>query len=101
MMNVMKKACGFVNRTVVRPVCNAVSSAKAWMFGGGAVGGALIAQDAWATDPVTLPDVGVDVADIISAISTGLGAIIQPALLAAGAFFIIRIGYKWVRSLVR
>lgn len=56
---------------------------------------------AFATDPITLPDVGVDVAGTATAVGTALGSTVAVALTLGGAFFVVRIGYKWVRSMVR
>jgi hypothetical protein len=56
---------------------------------------------AFATDPITLPTIGVDVGGTATAVGTALGAIVQVALTLGGAFFVVRIGYRWVRSMVR
>jgi len=54
---------------------------------------------ATAADPVTLPSTGVDMPGLITAIVTGLGAVIVAALAATGAFLLVRKGWAWVRRI--
>lgn len=58
-----------------------------------AVGGALMA-----TDPVTLPSTGVDVAAYATAAITGLGAIIAVALGGYVAILLVKKALKWVKT---
>ena len=51
-----------------------------------------------ASDPVVIPDVGVDMPGMITAIGTALGAIVVAALTMGAAFILVRKGWRWVRG---
>lgn len=62
---------------------------------------ALFSGTAFATDPFTLPDLGVDVSGAATAIGTGLGAIVAVCVGIAGAFLLIKYGLGWIRRTVK
>jgi len=55
---------------------------------------------AHATDPVTLPALGVDVAGTATAISTALGTVVGTLIAIFGAFLVVRLGMRWIRRTV-
>ena len=50
---------------------------------------------------VTLPDVGVEVADTATAMGTALGTIVQTLVTIFGAFMVVWLGLKWVRRTIK
>lgn len=50
---------------------------------------------------VTLPDIGVDVAGTSTAIGTAIGTIIAGTIALFGALYVVRLGIKWIRGMVR
>ena len=65
---------------------------KKWFL----MGGALMASAATFAGEVTLPNIGVDVGDYVSAGITTLGAVVAVAIGGYAAFLIVRKSLKWI-----
>ena len=89
-MKSLKSAYGAVSK-VVKPampwLCVAVLAV-------GVMSGVAIAQDGG----VTLPDVGVDVADHVDAAGEELGTIVLQVVGVAFIFLVIAMGIRWARK---
>lgn len=54
-----------------------------------------------ASAQVTLPDIGVDVSATATAIGTAIGGIIAGTIALFGALYVVRLGIRWIRGMVR
>ncbi len=60
----------------------------------------LAAASVFAEDQaVTLPDTGVNVAGLASAAITSLGAIVAVVVAGTVAFYLVRIGLRWIKGI--
>ena len=76
-------------------VKNFVGSKPAVMAVLGVVGSA----SAFAADPVTLPETGIDVAGYASTAITTLGSVAAVAIGGYVAFLLVRKGLTWIRKI--
>jgi len=60
------------------------------------LGAALAAAPAMFAGEVTLPNIGVDVSDYVTAGITALGAVVAVAVGGYAAFLIVRKALKWI-----
>ncbi len=59
------------------------------------------ATGAYATDPYTLPTIGVDMPGVVTALGTYVAAIVVAIVGVSMAFQGVRIGMRWIRSQVK
>ncbi len=57
------------------------------------------AMSAFATETVTLPETGVDVAGYAGAAITALGSVVAVAIGGYVAFLLVRKGLSWIRKI--
>lgn len=57
------------------------------------------AQAAFATDPVTLPDTGVDLEGLVGAVILALGGVVTIIVGAYFGFLLVRKGMSWGRKI--
>jgi hypothetical protein len=60
---------------------------------------AIFSGTAFATDPITLPSIGVDTSGTATAVGSAVGAIVQVCLTIGGAFLVVKIGWRWLRRM--
>lgn len=58
-------------------------------------GASVFAED----QAVTLPETGVNVAGLVTAAITGLGAIVAVAVAGTVSFFLVRMGIRWIKGI--
>jgi uncharacterized membrane protein len=56
-------------------------------------------SSAWATDPITLPDTGVDLEGLIGALLTSLGVAVTVIVGGFFAFKLIKVAMRWVGTI--
>ena len=56
---------------------------------------------AFATEPVTIPESGVNIADYATAAITTLGGVVAVCVGGVICFMVVRWGIRWVRSIGR
>lgn len=65
------------------------ASLKSWLAPATGVAAASAAGSAWATDPVTLPDAGVDMVGLVNALVTRIGTSYGPIIAASLSLFAV------------